>query len=190
MVNMASERYRLFAEKGIKCVTCGLEGNIFALEKNPLDTVYHFNLYAVDEGGNETLMTKDHIVPKSLGGPNRLDNYQTMCTKCNSNKGVGGLTLEQWKSRPANTLKVGAIEYILADWEQREKDFEALQTKFITEVAKEASHNAVEKAFSHELPVTILQNEHIVKKHPDRSIEVIRKVENSSVMLEKRQYHL
>ena len=120
LINMASDRYQLFATKGVKCVECGIEGSIFALERHEHDTGFHFNLYAVDERGMETLMTKDHIVPKSLGGPSNLTNYQTMCTHCNSNKGVGGLTLEQWQSRPTNTLKVGAIEHILADWERRE----------------------------------------------------------------------
>jgi hypothetical protein len=123
LVNMASDRYKLFATKGVACVECGIEGSMFALEKYENAIGYHFNLYAVDDVGNEILMTKDHIIPKSLGGPNNLSNYQTMCIHCNSNKGVGGLTLDQWKGRPWNTLKVGAIEHILADWEQRERYF-------------------------------------------------------------------
>lgn len=32
-------------------------------------------------------MTKDHIVPKSKGGPDKIENYQTMCTECNCIKG-------------------------------------------------------------------------------------------------------
>lgn len=47
------------------------------------------NLYGYDKDGNEVLMTKDHIVPKSLGGRNCLENYQTMCCVCNCNKGNG-----------------------------------------------------------------------------------------------------
>lgn len=64
------------------------------------------------------------------------------------------------------------------------------QTKFIEKIAKEASHNAVENAFSHGKSVTIQQDGHIVKKYPNGHIEFIRKVENSSVIPEKRQYHL
>lgn len=120
LVNMASDRYKLFATKGTKCVNCGIEGQFFALERHEHDVGHHFNLYAVDAIGQEVLMTKDHIVPKALGGPNNLKNYQTMCVRCNKDKGVGGLTLAQWKSRPPNTLKVGAIEHILADWESSE----------------------------------------------------------------------
>lgn len=112
LVNLASDRYKLFASKGIKCVECGIEGMFFALERHEHDVGYHFNLYAVDAIGQEVLMTKDHIVPKALGGPNNLKNYQTMCVRCNKDKGVGGLTLAQWKSRPPNTLKVGAIKHI------------------------------------------------------------------------------
>jgi 5-methylcytosine-specific restriction endonuclease McrA len=46
----------------------------------------HFNLYA-EEDGKFRLMTKDHIIPKSKGGANHLDNLQTMCDRCNHRKG-------------------------------------------------------------------------------------------------------
>lgn len=46
---------------------------------------YHWNLYALKEG-EEVLMTKDHIIPKSKGGRNHLSNYQPMCQKCNQEK--------------------------------------------------------------------------------------------------------
>lgn len=32
-------------------------------------------------------MTKDHIIPKSKGGIDDLSNYQTMCERCNKEKG-------------------------------------------------------------------------------------------------------
>lgn len=91
-VKMYSWRYQLFATKGIKCVRCGLEGEFFILEKNGgnppshIDS-FHFNLYAIDESSEEVLMTKDHIVPASKGGRNWIDNFQTMCTNCNTKKG-------------------------------------------------------------------------------------------------------
>lgn len=89
-VNMNSDRYKVFFEKGTTCVNCGLEGQYFWLEAYDADAlrnVYHFNLYGLDKDGNEILMTKDHIVPKSKGGINSVENYQPMCVYCNSQKG-------------------------------------------------------------------------------------------------------
>jgi len=86
-IKMNSHRYHLFATKGVRCVKCGLVGKFFAKEKTLPDERPHFNLYAVDENGNEVLMTKDHIIPKSRGGTNHISNYQTMCGPCNQAKG-------------------------------------------------------------------------------------------------------
>ena len=53
----------------------------------------HFNLYAPYVRGmyafNWTLMTQDHILPKSRGGTNDMTNLQTMCCHCNQRKGSG-----------------------------------------------------------------------------------------------------
>lgn len=88
LIKMNSERYEVFDVKGIKCVCCGLEGKYFAKER-PNDTYpYHFNLYAINDKNEEVLMTKDHIVAKSNGGRNHIDNYQPMCTICNLEKGI------------------------------------------------------------------------------------------------------
>lgn len=82
-----SDRYKVFFTKGYKCAKCGLEGKYFALEKSvPEEGRYHLNLYALKDG-EEILMTKDHIIPRSKGGKNRLENYQPMCTICNHKKG-------------------------------------------------------------------------------------------------------
>jgi 5-methylcytosine-specific restriction endonuclease McrA len=88
-VKTTSQRYAVF-QKNIACCKCGIKGKFLAVEKNVpshISSNYHFNLYAVDDDGNEVLMTKDHIHPKSKGGKNILDNYQTMCQKCNIEKG-------------------------------------------------------------------------------------------------------
>lgn len=86
-VKVRSDRLLLFKRKGVVCVACGLEGKYFVKEKNPADKHWHFNLYGVTPEGEEVLMTKDHIKPKSKGGKDALYNYQTMCITCNGDKG-------------------------------------------------------------------------------------------------------
>lgn len=92
-VRMNSDRYFVFL-KDIRCVACGLEGQTMMLELNPGDDVPHFNLYG-EEHGRLVLMTKDHILARSKGGEDDLDNYQTMCCICNNLKGNYDLTLKQ-----------------------------------------------------------------------------------------------
>ena len=82
-----SQRLQTFFTKCLKCACCGIEGKYFGKEKDFNAARYHLNLYALDESGNEVLMTKDHIVPRSKGGASELYNYQTMCVKCNIAKG-------------------------------------------------------------------------------------------------------
>jgi 5-methylcytosine-specific restriction endonuclease McrA len=64
------------------------------LELNPGDDVPHFNLYG-EEHGRLVLMTKDHILARSKGGEDILENYQTMCCVCNNLKGNYDLNLDQ-----------------------------------------------------------------------------------------------
>jgi hypothetical protein len=83
-VHPISLRYMTFYQKGTKCVCCGKEGAYFQLTGDPNTNRRHFNLYAEDG----TLITKDHIVPKSKGGIDRVSNMQTMCEPCNKEKGA------------------------------------------------------------------------------------------------------
>ena len=57
-----SVRYEVLVKAHHKCELCGVDASVRALEV-------------------------DHIVPKSLGGPDSLDNYQALCYKWNTNKG-------------------------------------------------------------------------------------------------------
>lgn len=86
-INMASQRYKVFKEKGTVCSTCGLKGLYFAKERSGNARRYHFNLYGLNDDGEEVMMTKDHVISKSLGRKNELSNYQTMCEPCNMAKG-------------------------------------------------------------------------------------------------------
>jgi len=87
LVKMNSQRYETFKEKGCKCDNCGREGTIFRLQRNYSDIRkkgrYHFGLWSDDN----IQMTKDHIIPKCLGGTNNIKNYVTMCEECNFDKG-------------------------------------------------------------------------------------------------------
>lgn len=78
-------RARIFADIGITC-KCGLIGKFFALEKWKGNQI-HFDLFAVDEEGDDVLMTIDHDMPSSKGGRNIIKNYKPMCHVCNSMKG-------------------------------------------------------------------------------------------------------
>lgn len=84
-----SGRYKLFFTKGYTCVKCGLTASFFALERSKGSKIerYHLNLYGYNQNGKEVLFTKDHILPKSRGGKDTLENYQTMCEHCNCKKG-------------------------------------------------------------------------------------------------------
>lgn len=112
-VRMNSDRYFVFLTS-LKCVSCGLEGTKMMLELNPGDNAPHFNLYAV-ENSRLVLMTKDHIIAKSQGGLNELQNYETCCAICNNLKAHYNLSYEETlilrrlydnpKKLPKNELK-------------------------------------------------------------------------------------
>lgn len=89
LIKMGSIKYRMFAEKGLSCVACGLTGQYFAKEKLPVhgESKWQFHLYAINNFGDEVMITKDHIIPKSKGGKNELSNLQPMCKPCNEEKG-------------------------------------------------------------------------------------------------------
>lgn len=84
-IKLYSHRYITFISKGYKCCECGLEGSFFAKERTKESKSWHLNLYGIKDG-KEVLMTKNHIIPKSLGGKDHVDNYQTMCCRCHSIK--------------------------------------------------------------------------------------------------------
>jgi 5-methylcytosine-specific restriction endonuclease McrA len=83
-LNLDSIRLKTFLRTGTACRTCGLQATHFAVErdrKNKAQQPYHMNLWA-----GSTLMTRDHMIAKSLGGKDHLLNCETMCSPCNSRK--------------------------------------------------------------------------------------------------------
>lgn len=90
LCNLKSDRLILF-KKSTRCVCCGVNGTIIKSQMTRYEDRPHFNLYSK----NGILMTKDHIVPKSKGGKDNQDNYQTMCVLCNHKKCNRNITLEE-----------------------------------------------------------------------------------------------
>ena len=84
-VKTKDDRYLNFIKHGYKCVKCGIEGTYVNLECN-CSLGNHLNLYGIDKNGKETLLTKDHIYPKSKGGLDNINNYQVLCENCNNEK--------------------------------------------------------------------------------------------------------
>jgi hypothetical protein len=80
-----------------KCVTCERYLHYFRVEDN--GSGYHLNGYSQDH----VMMTRDHIVPRSSGGPDHIDNYQMMCSPCNKKK--ASMPMEEFVERKLkNTL--------------------------------------------------------------------------------------
>lgn len=88
-IKLTSHRYKVYAEKGVQCVHCGIKGTYFALEKSLAQNTkkYHFNLYGINRHGAEVMITVDHIIPKAKGGKDNLENKQPLCFICNGKKG-------------------------------------------------------------------------------------------------------
>jgi 5-methylcytosine-specific restriction endonuclease McrA len=89
-VKLTSPRYLVYATKGTTCAHCGITGTFFAIEQSLAQNTkkFHLNLYAIDKKtGEEVMLTVDHIVPKAKGGPDRLENKQPLCFRCNNKKG-------------------------------------------------------------------------------------------------------
>lgn len=86
-VNCRSVRLQLFASTGCTCVRCGRKADTFVLETLDPKARPHLNLYGRRDDGSLLLFTKDHILPRSLSGSDRLVNMQVMCKDCNFKKG-------------------------------------------------------------------------------------------------------
>lgn len=75
--------------RGINCyvVDCMLCNMLIQKDREEQRIQPLLNLYHVDRRGRLVLMTMDHILPRSRGGGNDMDNLQTMCRECNTWKG-------------------------------------------------------------------------------------------------------
>lgn len=78
--DLGSNKQQKFIEQPF-CSSCEEKASYYAVVQNKTGK---FDLCLFSE--TDTLMTIDHIVPKSCSGPNFYKNLQTMCLICNANK--------------------------------------------------------------------------------------------------------
>lgn len=70
----------------LECPVCGMKSLFWALQRSG-NRPFHLNLWGLDSEQKLRLFTKDHVVPKSKGGLDVMENYQPMCMRCNGKKG-------------------------------------------------------------------------------------------------------
>lgn len=85
------KRLTVFVNKGLECVhpDCTRRAELLVITQEPrhlgdLKRGFHVDLYTSDMH----LMNVDHIIPKSKGGGEELENKQPMCEYHNSCKGA------------------------------------------------------------------------------------------------------
>lgn len=99
---LRSPRLLTYLRGGCKCRACNRVGTHFYAEilmkqetflqwyfdplNHPLP-VAHLNLYGTDSSGREFMMTSDHVVPRSRGGSDGVENRVPLCDRCNFLKG-------------------------------------------------------------------------------------------------------
>ncbi len=117
-VKSSSYRLDLFRQNPC-CVSCYRKGSLWLLQAHHKTEPPHLNLYHVEDKvtgewknlsqDGLVLMTKDHIIPKSKGGPTSWENLQTMCAICNGKKGD---SLPKGKKAPDPFTRLGEIQNI------------------------------------------------------------------------------
>jgi hypothetical protein len=73
----------------LMCWCCGIEASCFVATKHKNDIQEKspvLDLYAYS-GTHLVLMTRDHIIPRSLGGSNDIRNLRIGCVTCNRDRG-------------------------------------------------------------------------------------------------------
>lgn len=81
-----SQRYLLFKRSGCTCVSCGMIADKCILIAEPDGSNRGHFEFVGTKNDKYVIMTKDHIIPRALGGKDVLENYQPMCQECNVEK--------------------------------------------------------------------------------------------------------
>ena len=86
-VKTIGERLLCYKHNGVVCSECGKNGVVILAQRYPIDKSAHINFYSIETDGSLSMMTVDHIIPRSMGGKNHHKNYEPMCQECNLKKG-------------------------------------------------------------------------------------------------------
>lgn len=164
----------LYKNKGVICQGCGIVGTHFYVEKfgygNKTYNFWHLNLYAKKSGGKEVLMTKDHIVPKCNGGKNDLENYQTMCERCNTKKGKRGMQ-EFLNTRQKEKVKIASSEIELT---YKQRTMFRLKERYGIEVNIDELEELAERAKNGSILCDLSHNKSIrAFKHANKFVNAI-----------------
>jgi len=84
--HVTSLRLRTFALKGTSCYICNLKATHFSVDIQYDGQAPHLNLWGSNPDGELTLFTHDHVLARSLGGKDKIENTKTCCTICNFEK--------------------------------------------------------------------------------------------------------
>ena len=81
--------YRLIKRtEKYECASCGAKAKYFgfAYHKNQHDVAVPMFVTECANTGRKSILTFDHVIPKSFGGSNSLTNGEVLCEHCNRTK--------------------------------------------------------------------------------------------------------
>jgi hypothetical protein len=81
-----SYRVSTFKHQPLTCVRCGAQATHFELQFFPEQTQAKYAYGLLPFSDNHEMLTVDHVVPRSMGGPSHSGNSQILCTSCNKRK--------------------------------------------------------------------------------------------------------
>lgn len=84
-----SLRLRTFAVHGCTCYLCGAKGEYFSIDNfaSDVEGSKHMNMWGTNPKDKTPLLfTHDHVIPRSKGGADKIENSRTCCTVCNAKK--------------------------------------------------------------------------------------------------------
>ncbi len=96
------ELFKRMRDQPIKCWCCSCEADRWIADQGRNNKVGYpvVNLYGI-RNGQLVLMNRDHIIPKSLGGLDMVENLRPACAACNTER-QNVITPEELKFRQDN----------------------------------------------------------------------------------------